>query len=193
MLSAAGLIAERHPEDSVGVTRRAVEIAQAALAFKLNDANASQWAAYEERHARWLRRLEDKTPRPFHVQYRDIVGDPLMDEIKRWLGILSDAYVHFTPEFYNSLDWDVQTRPEGGGNIFLHFFHRNDQEIQRHFNTLAAVHLTILEAFDRCFDMGISADAAKISPVNVFRATAKKFNDEYHKRYAAEAQEAPQD
>jgi hypothetical protein len=86
MLSAAGLIAERHPEDSVGVTRRAVEVAEAALAFKLNDANASQWAAYEERHARWLKRQAAEKPRPFHVQYRDIVGDPLMDEIKRGSG-----------------------------------------------------------------------------------------------------------
>jgi hypothetical protein len=179
MLSAAALIAERQPEDCVGVTRRAVEAAEAALAFKLNDANAAQWPSYQERHERWLKRQAGEKPRPFHVQYTDVVGEPLMDEIKRWLGILSDAYVHFTPEFYNSLDWDEQMSPGGDGKIFLYFFHPSEKEIKRHFNALAAVHLTILKAFDRCFDMGISGDATKLAAVNAFKTTAKRFNDTY--------------
>ena len=43
MLSAAVLIAELQPEDSVGITRRALEAARLAVAIKLNDQNVGQW------------------------------------------------------------------------------------------------------------------------------------------------------
>ena len=42
MLSAAALIAQAQPEDSVYITRRAVEAGRVALAIKLNDENALQ-------------------------------------------------------------------------------------------------------------------------------------------------------
>src|SRR5260370_10432676 len=58
MLSAAALIAQAQPEDSVGITRRAVEAGRVALAIKLNDENALQWISYQERHDRWLQRQQ---------------------------------------------------------------------------------------------------------------------------------------
>jgi hypothetical protein len=184
MLSAAVLISQRQPEDSVGVTRRAVEAARLALAIKLNDSNASEWLSYQERHDRWLKRQQGEKPKPFRIEFAGVKGDALMDELDRWLGILSDAYVHFTPEFYDSLDWDERIRqPEGDGEIFLHYFHRDEREIERHFNTLAAVHGSILKVFDRCFDGGISGDPVKLAVVNQFWSTAKRFNGDYQKRY----------
>ena len=45
LLSAATLIAQGQPEDSTGITRRALEAARVALAIKINDANALQWTA----------------------------------------------------------------------------------------------------------------------------------------------------
>ena len=127
MFSATALIAERQPEDSVAVTRRALEVAKVALAVKLKDTNAAQWTSHQERHDRWLKRLQREKPKPFRVEFTEIRGEPLMDEIDRWLGILSDAYVHFTPEFYDSLDWQEQVEEDGNGKIFLHYFHRNNQ------------------------------------------------------------------
>src|SRR5579871_6425467 len=46
MLSAATLVAQGQPEDSTGITRRALEAAKVALAIKINDSNALQWTAY---------------------------------------------------------------------------------------------------------------------------------------------------
>jgi hypothetical protein len=183
MLSAAALIAQTQPEDSVGVTRRAIEVARVALAIKLNDQNALQWTSYQERHDRWIKRQHGEKPKSFRVEFAGVKGDALIEELDRWLGVLSDAYVHFTPEFYDSLDWDERIKDSGDGEIFLNYFHRSQREIERHFNTLAAVHVSILKAFDRCFDGGISTDAEKIAAVNHFWKTAKKFNDDYQERY----------
>src|ERR1700678_1425513 len=58
MRTAAMLIAGCQPEDSVGITRRALECAKTALAIKLNDANVANWLAEEERLARWAARRE---------------------------------------------------------------------------------------------------------------------------------------
>jgi hypothetical protein len=185
LLSAAALIAQTQPEDSVGVTRRAIEVARVALAIKLNDQNALKWTSYQERHDRWIKRQQGEKPKSFRVEFADVKGDTLIEELDRWLGVLSDACVHFTPEFYDSLDWDETIRDGGEGEIFLHYFHRSRREIERHFNTLAAVHGSVLKAVDRCFDGGISMDAEKIAAVNHFWRTAKKFNDEYQERYGA--------
>jgi hypothetical protein len=68
------------------------------------------------------------------------------------------------------------------------FFHaagvaRYPKETERHFNTLAAVHVSILKTFDKCFDGGISADAEKFAAVNELWKSAKRFNNEYNARY----------
>jgi hypothetical protein len=183
MLAAATLIAQSQPDDSVGITRRAVEAAKVALAVKLNDDNAQQWVSFQERHDRWIRRQENERPRPFHVQFKDLKGDLVVEDLDRFLGILSDAYVHFTPEYYCSLDWDERREPDGGGAIFLHYFHRDAREVEQHFITLAAVHGVILRAFDRCFDGGISSDSEMFAAVNEFRKFGKRVNDGYQRRY----------
>lgn len=190
MLSAATLIAQRQPEDSVGVTRRAVEVARVALAIKLNDENALQWTSYQDRHDRWLRRQQGERPKSF--RFKNVEGEPLMAELNRFLGILSDAYVHFTPEFYASLDWDELKAPGGGGEIFLHYFHRNSREIERQYLLLASVHGIILKVFDKCFDGGISGDAEKLAQVNRFWAAAKTFSDAYQERYGAAPDVTPE-
>jgi len=183
MLSAAALIAQAQPEDSVGITRRAVEAGRVALAIKLNDENALQWISYQERHDRWLKRQQGEKPKSFRVEFVDVRGDALIEELDRWLGVLSDAYVHFTPEFYDSLDWDERIGEDGSGEVFLNYFHRDPREIERHFNALAAVHGSILKAFDRCFDGGITGDRDKLAAVDRFWSTAKRFNDDYQRRY----------
>ncbi len=86
--------------------------------------------------------------------------------------------VHFTPEFFDSLDWK-----EHGHEIFLGYFHTDDQTIERSALTLAATHGTILKVFDRCFDGGISQDTQMLAAVVRFWATAKRFSDDYRARY----------
>jgi hypothetical protein len=152
MLSAATLVAQGQPEDSTGVTRRALEAAKVALAIKINDANALQWTAYQERHDRWLRRQQNQRPGPFAVQFSDVRGDALMERINTQIGILSDASVHFTPEFYSSLDWEVNRTTDGQGEIYLNYFQRSQREIERQLIALSAAHLTILDVLNRCCD-----------------------------------------
>ena len=182
MLSAASLIAQTQPEDSVGITRRAAEAAKTALAIKLNDDNAKQWISYQERHDRWVKRNQGEKPKSFRVQFADIKGDKTMEEIDKWIGILSDASVHFTPEFYDSLDWEERIEATGDGQIFLNYFHRDGREIERHYITLAAVHGSILKAFDRTFDGGLSGDSEKLASINAFWQRAKNFSDEYQRK-----------
>jgi hypothetical protein len=181
-LSAATLIAQQQPEDAGGITRRAAECARVALAIRLNDANADHWLSYQERYDRWLKRRQGEKPKYFTVKFADMTNEPLAQELDRWLGILSDALVHFTPEFYDSLAWEEHVEPSCNGKIFLNYFHTDQREIERSVLDLAAVHGTILKTFDRCFDGGISADAQKLAAVNEFWATARRLNGDYGRR-----------
>jgi len=181
MMSAATLIASRQPEDSVGVTRRAIECARFALAIKLNDENALQWVAFQERHDRWVKRQQNEKPKAFQVQLKDVHGNEHIESLDKFLGILSDASVHFTPEFYDSLDWD-ERKTEGGGEIFLNYFHRNQRDVAQHFNLLAAVHGRILQVFDQCFDYEFREDVNVLAAINRFWAVAKRYSDDYAQR-----------
>lgn len=183
LLSAATLIGQGQPDDSTGITRRAVEAARVALAIKLNDENAAQWTAYQERHDRWLKRLQNERPKPFRVDFRDIRGNPLIDRLDLHLGILSDASVHFTPEFYSSLDWDIKQRDDGQGEITLNYFNRNPREIELHFNFLGAAHLTILESLDDCYDGGFRQDPTCQGPFREFVEIGRLFTEAYRRQY----------
>jgi len=152
LLSAAVLIAKLLPEDSVGITRRALEAARFALAMKINPENAFEWTAYQQRHDRWLQRQQGQKPQPFTPHFIDVRDDAQYDEIGRLLGILSDASVHFTPEFYTSLNWQVRRTSETDGEIHLEYFQNSVRDVERHFMTLGVAHTTILMVLDRCYD-----------------------------------------
>jgi len=191
MRSAALLIAGREPEDSVATTRRAIEAARTALAIKLNDANAVNWVASKDRLERWAARQSNQKPKFFTVKLEDIKGDPLIDELDKFLGILSDAYVHFTPEFYSSMAWEIRPNADGpGGQILLNYFHKDDREIERHYTMLGAVHGVILNAFDRCLDGRLTADERFKTDFARFWAIGKELNTDYQRKYPPE--EAPE-
>jgi hypothetical protein len=141
LLSAATLIAQGQPEDSTGITRRALEAARVALAIKINEVNATQWTAYQERHDRWVRRKRNEEPRPFTVRFTDVQGDPCMATIDKHLGVLSDASVHFTPEFYSNLDWEERRTTDGNDEIHLNYLHGNRRRIELELISLASFHL----------------------------------------------------
>jgi len=183
LLSAASLIAQSQPDDSVGITRRAIEVAKTALAVKLNPNNAELWISFEKRHERWLRRLEGKKPKGFTVHFEGTQSHPLLQALEMSLGMVSDAYVHFTPEYYISLDWDIRRSSDRGGEIWLNYFHRNSREVERHYNSLAAIHRQILQAFDFCFDGFWGRDEVVQGLMTASLAIGKTFNDDYHRRY----------
>jgi hypothetical protein len=184
LLSAAALIAEAQPDDSVAITRRAIETARTALAIKLNPENARRWLAYQERHERWLRRQEGEKRKHFAVQFLDVQSDALVRTLDAMLGMLSDAYVHFTPEYYSSLDWEVRRVDEENGVILLNYFHRDRREIERHFIILAASQGKILEAFDRCFDGTFTNNKEAKQNIAAVWAVGRTLNEEFHRRYS---------
>ena len=181
LLSAATLIARGQPEDSTGITRRALEAARVALAIKINDANTEQWTAYQLRHDRWLKRQSNERPRPFVVRFADVQGDALIEKIDTHLGILSDASVHFTPEFYSSLDWEVRTSPDGNGEVFLNYFRKSQREIEFQFIQLSAAHLAILEALNRCYDGRFMQDDDCRARLAGLFERGRALNEAYHR------------
>ena len=184
MRTAAMLIASRQPEDSAAITRRAIEAAKIALAIKLNDANAMKWVAGAERLERWAARQSNEKPRHLQVRLVDISGDPLMDDLNKFWGVLSDAYVHFTPEFYSSLAWETHVDSSGeSGQVFLNYFHTNEREIERHYALLAAVHSVILKAFDQCVDGRITGNVECAASLNAFQKIGHDLNLDYQRKY----------
>jgi hypothetical protein len=189
LLSASTLIAQGQPDDSTGITRRALEAAKVALAIKVNDANALQWTAYQGRHDRWLRRQQNERPRSFVVRFADVQGDPLYERIETDLGILSDASVHFTPEYYSSLDWEVTRTNNESGEIYLNYFQRSQREIERQFIALSAAHLTILETLDRCCDGGFQQDNVCRQRLAEFVQLGRSFSEAYQRQYGSADEE----
>jgi hypothetical protein len=107
-------------------------------------------------------------PRPFTPKFVDVRGDAMYDELGRLLGILSDASVHFTPEFYTSLNWEVRRTSQTEGEIYLEYFQNSVRDVERHFMTLGAAHGTILKAFDRCYDGLLQRDVVAHRAIGEF-------------------------
>ena len=94
-----------------------------------------------------------------------------------------DASVHFTPEFYSNLDWEVRQTPEGNGEVYPNYFHRSQREIERQFIAVSAAHLTILEALDRCFDGRFRQTDACRERLGNFVRLGRAFNEAYERQY----------
>lgn len=146
-LSSITLIAQGQPEDAAAITRRAIEIAQVALAVKAKPVNAEKWVAFEKRMARWQARDRGEKPKNLYADL-DLPSDhQILNELKKQLGILSDAHIHFTPEFYGSQHW-----VHSPGRIKLRYFTSDQRVIERELITLTGIHASILRIFDECFD-----------------------------------------
>lgn len=183
LLSAASLIVSSLPDDSVGITRRALEAAKVALAVKIDERNANAWLSFEERHSRWLARQDGRRPAHFKVSFEGVRGDPDIDFVDRYLGILSDAFVHFTPEYYSILDWEVLPGAGDQFTVRLNYFHRSNREIERQLLQLVVVHGRILQIFDRCYDHILSRDESfRTNLAEVWRV-AKEFRAQYTAKY----------
>jgi hypothetical protein len=188
MVSGANLIATCTPEDSVGITRRALEAAKLANAIRLHDQNAKAWLAEDERHMRWITRQEGGKPKALHIRYEELKGDALSATLDSFIGILSDAYLHFTPEFYATLAWEAIQQPNGpGGFVHLSYFQPNVQELERHFTVLFVVHGRILDVFDACYDGAFSKQEEYQRRHAAFWTAAKRLNVEYREKYGQPA------
>lgn len=159
LMSAAALIARGQPDDSAGVTRRAIEAACLARAIKHDRANLHEWLSYEVRLARWNARDQGQKPPRLSPKIADPPGHRTVEWLRGQLGVLSDGAVHFTPEFFERQDWQIDDKGGGTVGLFLQYFEPSQREIERALLALASVSLKILDLFDECFDGAFHSEA----------------------------------
>ena len=155
-LAAASLIGQAQPDDAVAITRRAIEVARFAAAIKTDPKKVEEWIAYEKRMQRWTDRLEGTKPKSFHVNLGEVHPDikSAIDDLMQSVGVLSDAGVHFTPEYFHELDWEQREK-----SLNLRYFKKDQRVIEREIVFTSGTHLRILEVIDWCLDGAFKADA----------------------------------
>ncbi|MBI2524458.1 MAG: hypothetical protein HYV93_00590 [Candidatus Rokubacteria bacterium] len=158
LLSAAALIARGLPDDAAGVTRRVIEAVRTGRAIKHDRANLDRWLAFEKRMARWAARARNARPKgPVRPALTFPQPHPVLDELAKHLGMLSDAWIHFTPEFLDQQSW----REDQKGAMVtmrLNYFTESQAVIERELLSLGTIHLLCLGVLDECFDSAFSAD-----------------------------------
>jgi hypothetical protein len=159
-LSAATLIARGQPEDAAPISRRAIEIGHLAVAVHLDSKNYVKWLDEERRMAKHEERRKGQRPKNVPAQKwgKEVLEHPLLSDLRTFLGIISDSYAHFTPEFEGNLAWSEEARPGESLTILLEYFDTNKRTIHCAFLNLATVHLKLLDVFNACFKDGLQRD-----------------------------------
>ncbi len=151
-LSATSLLLQAQPHDAAPVTRRAIEAIRLAAAVKEDKAALEQWIAFEQRQQRWQDRQAGE--RPKHLNIALPVRYELVQQLLNTWGMLSDAAVHFTPEFLSDLSWDTQDGP-AGRRLYLNYFHEDIESIRRDLVIVTGSHAKILRILDWCWDSAL--------------------------------------
>ncbi len=171
-LAAASLIGQAQPDEAVPITRRAIEMAQAAVAFRKDSENIKKWTAFPERIARWIARQRGEKPRRLNVKLAD--DHPSVQELMGIYGMMSDTAVHFTPEHVAALRWEA-----GGGERRLQYFNGDQRIIEREILLLVSVHILILKLLDWCMDNAISKDVSWTSLMTALQQKARPFAEKF--------------
>jgi hypothetical protein len=151
MLSAATNTASGLPEDGPAITRRALEAAKVCLAIKAHPDNFDEWKAFEQRSARWSARASGDKPKgpPVTPRYKGVSSDPFYKEIQGLIGVLSDAAVHFTPDYFGGYIWEQTTNRDGTADIS---FSIGENAVAYRCFQLIDQYLFIVRVFDHCLD-----------------------------------------
>ena len=171
-LSAATLIGQAQPDDASAVTRRAIEVVRLAAALLNDPTIADKWGAYEKRIERWKARDEGEKPKPLHVPIP--VEHLLVKQLMDTWGILSDADVHFTPEYFQTLRWEQRN-----DRMFLHYFSAEQHTIEVAIIQLLGAHMMMLRILDECLDGAFSATEEWRKTRDAIFAVAKPYSDKF--------------
>lgn len=178
-LAAATLIGQAQPDDAGPITRRAIEVVRLAAAIKTDPSVANEWAAYEERMARWEARQEGETPKPLHV--RIPAEHPLVKQLMDVWGVISDADAHFTPEYFHSLRWEKRDDA-----MFLHYFTGEQQTIETAIIHLLGAHMMMLRILDECLNGALVANDKWTRVRGEIFSVAKPYADKLERSAALE-------
>src|SRR6266849_5745663 len=150
---AAVTIGRRHPDDAAPITRRAIEAVRLAVAAKADPNVLDEWKAYTTRLARWEARARGEKPKAWAPSVKT-PQHPQLEHLLRYLGALSDASVHFTPEYVSGQQWRAQAEGDHGF-VELPFMSSDQEEIERELVMLCSVHLLILSLLDECLERAL--------------------------------------
>lgn len=174
--SSVSCIARGTPWDSAGPSRRALEAARTALAVAKDPENLQKWTAFQERLARWEIRMDGGKPPSLKIQYSVLEANKLEQKMATLIGILSDASVHFTPEFSSRLNYK---HDQSGKFIYLEFLEERVDEQAREIKLLSAIHLTILRAFDQCCGGALARSSGCREAMQDIEVIASKLGEKY--------------
>jgi hypothetical protein len=173
-ISAAVLIGRGQPEDSAGVTRRAIEAACLARAIKNDRENIRRWVSGEERLERWKARGRGAKPKRLRQRVIDPPSHEGVELLRAHAGAVSDAAVHFTPELFGTQDWKAE-EGETGVKIWLGHFEPSQRVIETEIVNLTGIHLHMLFLFDECFDGAFRANVEWSRLLGEFQTFHKEF------------------
>lgn len=106
-----------------------------------------KWLAYGQRMERWQARNRGERPKPLTPKLALPREHPILTELERALGILSDSSVHLTPEYFGSQHWI-----QNDANMELRYFTSDQRTIESSLITLIGIHGGILRIFDECLE-----------------------------------------
>jgi hypothetical protein len=135
--------------EAASVSRRALEVAKIALAVKLDPSNLEAWQAFEERTGRWANRRQGIRPRSFTPNLAALAQNRSIQSIGNFIGIISDAAVHFTPEMLSRMKFKAASE---AGTIYLSYLEPDHVAVARDLAMLGAVHKLILSTLSESCD-----------------------------------------
>jgi len=128
-------------------------------------------------------------PKPLKTTTLDPPDHPFVKSLRRQVGVLSDAAVHFTPEFLDRQTWRRTQYSDNAEWIRLLYFEPSQRVLERELLSLIGTHLTIAVLFDECVDgaFRVNEGWAKLHDEIAGRANAlvDRFN-KAKKRWKAE-------
>jgi hypothetical protein len=183
-LAAATLIGQAQPDDAGPITRRAIEAVKIAAAIKANPKFAEKWGAYEKRVERWKTRIAGEIPKGFGLKVP--IEHELVKQLMHGYGIISDSYVHFTPEYvYASLSWDKQDT-----SITLQYFTCEQRHLERAILYLLGAHMLMLRILDECLEGELRSDARRQKLWHEIFVIAEPYAEKFERNVISDASEA---
>ena len=144
LLAAATSTGSGLPEDGAAATRRALEAAKVCLAVKADPNNFTKWRATEERLERWKSRGKGERPKgSVNPEYTRVSSEPLYEDLKHVIGVLSDFTVHLTPEHVLRYKWGHVSQADGASAIA---FGLEEDAVPKELLMLVGQHRLILQS-----------------------------------------------
>ena len=132
---------------------------------------------------RWKAREEGTRPAPYSTPKIELPENHrVLNELNTFLGVLSDSYVHFTPEFDESQNWKVTSEGESI-SFYLNYFTSEQKTIERELIRLAEAHGYVILIFDECLNGALREKGCWKTILDRFLKVINELKLQYAKKY----------